>query len=174
MSHPGYDIVSGPLAVLRKAAVVPEDVAEACSRVFFGKAGDVMPQQTGEQVEIYSAIGTVPLHVDNDYESDDERFGCMGLVLVNECEACLTDGEAILPLPAGSVFRHVPGRKHGTCRPDGSQTAVGNFVFITYDFDTKYDEVDHPAQFADWALEEARRKLQELGFISSGAQARIA
>lgn len=165
MERDGFTLLSGELAVLNAAAAIPDDIADACSKVFFGQAGNVISQETGELVELYSTVGTVPMHRDNYFESEEDNFACLGFVLVNECDACITDGTAILPIPAGSVFRHNPSRLHGTCRPDGSHTTEGNFVFLTWDFDTEVDLEDHPRDFAAWALDQAREKLTELGLI---------
>lgn len=159
--------------MLHVAVNVPDDIVQACSKVFFGRAGDVVSQETGEVVEMFSAVGTVPMHRDTYFDSDENDFATMGLVLVNECDACLTDGEAILPLPVGSVFRHNPSRMHGTCLADGSHTPDGAFVFLTCDFDNQVDPEDDPRDFAGWAIDQVREKLQELGLLGQTTAANM-
>lgn len=165
MDASAYSKVCGPLGVLTDAVTVPADVSDAAGRLFFGRAGEVVSQEIGFGTDIYSLVGTVPLHVDAYFDHGAEGFCAMGLVLLNEAGVCLTDGENILPLPVGTVFRHDPCTLHGTCLPDRGTGEEGKLVFISFDFDLKSDPEDQPAEFGQWALGDAIEKLRELGLL---------
>src|SRR5690606_33042770 len=114
----------------------------------------------------YSLRGTAPLHIDAYFDQGAEGFCALGLILLNEPGACLTDGKNILPLPVGTVFRHDPCSLHGTCLPDGGACSDGRFVFISLDYDLSHDPEDAPADFATWALADAMEKLAGAGLIA--------
>jgi hypothetical protein len=160
MDRTAYTETAGPLGVLNDAVSIPPELSEAACGLFFGHAGDVVSQEMGFNCEIYSAVGTVPLHFDEYFDPGAEGFCAMALVLVNDGDFCLTDGANILPIPAGSVFRHDPCGLHGTCRPDGSTKPDGRLVFLSVDFDLSRDPEDDPTHFAQWALEDAMEKLR--------------
>lgn len=162
-----YDKVCGPLGVLNGAVSIPAEVSEAVGRLLFGSTGEVVSQEIGIGTDLYSLVGTIPLHLDAYFEQGEEGFCAMGLVLLNEADTCLTDGENILPLPVGTVFRHDPCSFHGTCLADGTATDQGRLVFISVDFELNQDPEDTPAAFAEWALEDTIEKLTELGLLSN-------
>ncbi len=167
MDASAYSEVCGPLGVLTDAVTVPADVSDAAGRLFFGRPGEVIAQEIGFGTDIYSLVGTVPLHVDAYFDHGAEGFCAMGLVLLNEAGVCLTDGENILPLPVGTVFRHDPCSLHGTCLPDRSTTEEGRLVFISFDFDLKSVHEDQPSEFGQWAIRDAVEKLRELSLLPS-------
>lgn len=156
-----YTSAAGDLAVLVGAIAIPDHVAAAAAKIYFGKTGQVLSQEVGMEAEIYSAIGTVGMHCDNGYEEETSNATSLGLVILNESGCCLTDGEHILPLPVGSVFRHHPDRMHGTCLPDGSRSEAGKLVFLSYTYHT-FGSEDRPQDFAAWALPDAEAKLEAL------------
>jgi len=166
MDATAFTATAGPIGVLTCAAVVPEAVSDAAGKLFFGKSGDVVSQEFGFNVDLYSLVGTTPLHIDSYFGKGAEGFCAMGLVLLNEPGACLTDGESILPLPVGTVFRHDPCSLHGTCLPDGSACSEGRFVFLAVDYDLYRETEDDPAEFARWALADAAEKLVGAGLLA--------
>jgi hypothetical protein len=165
MDVSAYDRICGPLGVLNGAVAVPAEVSDAAAALFFGRAGEVISQEIGVGTDIYSLVGTVPLHVDAYFDHGAEGFCAMGLVLFNEAGVCLTDGDSVLPLPVGTVFRHDPCSLHGTCLPDGRTAQEGRLVFISLDFDLKSDPEDQPSDFGQWALGDAFEKLHGLGLL---------
>jgi hypothetical protein len=165
MDRASYTKVCGPLGVLIDAVAVPNTVSAAAGQLFFGLPGEVISQELGFKTEIYSLVGTVPLHVDAYFDRGAEGFAAMGLVLLNESGVCLTDGKSVLPLPVGTVFRHDPCSLHGTCLPAGGTTQEGRLVFLSVDFDLSSDPEDHPAEFAQRAISDAMEKLREQGLL---------
>jgi hypothetical protein len=165
MDVSSYSKVFGPLGVLTDAVSVPEVVSDATRQLFFGSAGEVVSQEIGFGTDIYSLVGTVPLHVDAYFDHGAEGFCAMGLVLLNEAGVCLTDGDNVLPLSVGTVFRHDPCSLHGTCLPDGRTSKEGRLVFISFDFDLASDPEDHPSAFGEWAIADAVEKLRELNLL---------
>jgi hypothetical protein len=156
-----YTDAAGELAVLVDAVAIPVHVSENAAKIYFGNAGRVISQEIGIDAEIYSAVGTIGMHRDSGFENGLADASSLGLVLLNENGCCLTDGDHILPLAAGTVFRHHPGEMHGTCLPDGSRSDTGRFVFISYSYNFHGDE-DRPQDFAAWALPDAENKLASL------------
>lgn len=160
-----YTVTAGPLGVLVDAIDVPDEISEASRNLFYA-AGNVYSQEMGFNVDLYTVIGTTGLHIDAYFGEGLEGFSAMGLVLVNDVGACLTDGASVLPLPVGAVFRHDPCSRHGTCLPDGTQHDSGKFAFLSVDFDLSRDPEDDPRTFAAWALNDAAEKLAEAGLLS--------
>lgn len=159
-----YDHRVGHMSVLEEAIAMPSWMPEAARQLTFSEYGlPTTSQETGEFVELYTAMGTVPLHRDFDLTEGNNAILTMGLVILNESDACLTDGTDRIPLPAGSVFRINPGMLHGTCLPDGSQTETGHFAFLTVDVDMEHDVEDAPEEFAIWALDQVQDKFVSLG-----------
>lgn len=167
MDASSYDMVCGPLGVLNNAVAVPAEVSDAAAGLFFGKAGEVISQEIGFGTDIYSLVGTVPLHVDAYFDPGADGFCAMGLVLLNEAGVCLTDGDNVLPLPVGAVFRHDPCSLHGTCLPDRSDAHQGRLVFLSVELNLASDPEDHPSEFGQWALGDAVEKLRELGLLTN-------
>lgn len=174
MDRTAYTTTAGPLGVLTDAVDVPEAVSAAAANLFFGHPGGVVSQETGFNVEMYSVIGTAPLHVDAYFDEGADGFCALGLILLNESGACLTDGRDRLPLPVGTVFRHDPCSVHGTCLPDGGTTDEGRFVFLSVDYELSQDPEDNPGEFAAWALEDAMEKLTNAGLLQLTAGSRHA